>query len=81
MKVMSTKTKKPAVEVIQKAKEFFNGRFGLDIRNESSDCCIEFANDLGFVTVEVTKEDKGSQVTLTTREWEYQVQEFLGLLK
>jgi hypothetical protein len=81
MKVMSTKTKKSAVEVIQKAKEFFNGRFGLNIRNESSDCCIEFANDLGFVTVEVTKEDKGSQVTLTTREWEYQVQEFLGLLK
>ncbi|MFX1332754.1 MAG: hypothetical protein ACFE9W_14445 [Promethearchaeota archaeon] len=75
---MSKRTKLSNEEVIQRAKDYFENRLGLEIRDESSDCCIEFASNLGFVTVQAIEDDQGREVKLTTREYEYQIQEFLS---
>ncbi|MFW9886812.1 MAG: hypothetical protein ACFFER_01435 [Candidatus Thorarchaeota archaeon] len=75
--MLSKRTNLSTEEVMQRAKDFFENRLGLEIRNESSDCCIEFVSNLGFVTVQAIEDDQGREVKLTTREYEYQIQEFL----
>jgi hypothetical protein len=48
---------------------------------ENANCCVAFENDLGFVNVQVIDKGACREITLTTREWEYQIEEFLGKLK
>ena len=65
-------------EILRSAKDFFDGKFGLEISDDVPGCCLEFANSVGFVSVQVLDEGQEREVILTTREFEYQIQEFLG---
>ncbi len=80
MKVMSKKTKLSFDEIMRKAKAAFEGRYGLTITDIEEGCCIEFSSDIGFVTVKVVESDDENEVTLTTREWEFQIEKFLANL-
>jgi hypothetical protein len=77
MKVMSKKTRRSSEEVLQRAKDFFNNNLGLKLSDESSNCCVEFKSNLGFVTVTTTDDNIEREVTVSTREYEAQIQEFL----
>jgi len=77
MKVMSKKTSLKIEEIIKKAKEKFDENLGLKLVDERDDCCLDFRGDLGFVTVQIFDQDQNREVKLTTREYEYQIQEFL----
>jgi hypothetical protein len=81
MKVMSKETRLSPEKVIERAKEMFNSKYGLKVTQESPGCCIDFASDIGFVTVQVNNDKGHTEVKVTTREWEYQVGEFLKNLK
>jgi hypothetical protein len=81
MKVMTGRTRLSPEKVIERVKSYFNGKFGLEIVEETPGCCVELANNLGFVNAQVVDNGNYREVTLTTREWEYQIQEFLGQLK
>lgn len=64
-------------KALQKAKEFFGpGGIGLEIEAEC-ESNIRFAGGGGYVFVEACGLDKGAEITLETREWEYQVKEFM----
>lgn len=67
--------------IINEAITYFNGHFGLPVADHVKGCCIEFSNDFGFVTIQVFPKERGNEVVLTTREWEYQVLEFLKFLR
>jgi hypothetical protein len=77
MKVMFKQTKLSSEEVIERAKNYFENEIGLKMIGETANCCVEFASNLGFVLVEFQDEDKNQKVVLTTREYDYQIQEFL----
>ncbi|RDE10907.1 MAG: hypothetical protein C4K48_12960 [Candidatus Thorarchaeota archaeon] len=81
MKTMSKQTKLTSEKIMEKAKEYFVGRFGFRIVEETANCCVAFENNLGFVNVQVLNKGDCREITLTTREWEYQIGEFLGKLK
>jgi len=81
MKTMSKQTKLTSEKIMEKAKDYFVGRFGFKVVEETADCCMAFENDLGFVNVQVLNKGDCREITLTTREWEYQIEEFLGKLK
>ncbi|HOU14313.1 MAG TPA: hypothetical protein PKZ84_14495 [Anaerolineae bacterium] len=70
------KTKLSPEEVIQKAKAYFGGQMGLTIVEEGA-CCISFEGGGGFVEISVTQEDDKTDVDLTTREWMFDVQQFM----
>jgi len=78
MKVMSKKTRLSGEKIIQKAKDYFKGNLGLQLTTETPDCCVEFESNLGFVIVQVTGENQEKEVKVTTREFEYLIQEFLS---
>lgn len=78
MKVMSKQTRLSSEAVIEKAKNYFEGEIGLKVTDETSNCCVEFASNLGFVIVQLREEDHNREVVVSTREFEYQIQEFLG---
>lgn len=66
-----------AEDVIKKARIFFGpGGVGLQIKDEGQ-CCITFEGGGGHVHIDVTTKEKGSDVEIETREWDYQVKEFL----
>ena len=77
MKVMSKQTRLSSEEVIERAKNFFENEIGLKMIDETVNCCVEFASNLGFVIVQYQGENQNPEVILTTREYEYQIQEFL----
>lgn len=77
MKVISKKTRLSSDEVILRAKTFFENNLGLTLAEETAGCCVEFRSKLGFVIVQAMEEDKEREVTVSTREYEYQIQEFL----
>lgn len=81
MKKMSKQTKLTPEKIMERVKDYFLGRFGFKVVEETANCCVEFANDLGFVNVQVLDKGNCREVTLTTREWEYQIEEFLEKLK
>ena len=73
------KTKLSPEEVIQKAKAYFGEQMGLTIVDEGA-CCISFEGGGGFVEITVTQEDDKTDVDLTTREWMFDVQQFMGII-
>ncbi len=81
MRVLQKKVKSTPRQVIEKARSVFNDRFGMHVTNELENCCIHFEGDLGFVTVEVNEKADHTEVIVTTREWEYQITEFLKELR
>ena len=79
MAVYSVKTKLSPDEVIRRANNFF-GEDGLGLEAfERSFCCAYFEGGGGYVLVSVESEgDKNkTDVELETREWDYDVQEFM----
>jgi len=70
---LSFKTSKRREEIVNEAESFFNER-GL-VTKEKGDCCVHMEGGGGYVRLDVV--DNGErEVTLETREWEYQVKQF-----
>jgi hypothetical protein len=44
---------------------------------EQNPCCFSFAGGGGYVSVTVSAGEKKTTVELETREWDYQVQQFM----
>ena len=74
---METRTKLSEAEVIKRAIDYFGpGGHGLEVK-EQSDCLVTFEGGGGGVYVATCVEDEKTSVELTSREWDYQIQEFL----
>jgi hypothetical protein len=75
---MSAKTKLSPEEVVKRAVSFFGpGGYGLEVVDETTGyVCLEGGG--GVVEVIASAEGKGASVELVSREWDYQVKEFLG---
>jgi len=74
--VMSFKTNKDQEVILDETVKFFVDDVGLKIV-EQTPCCITFNGDkVGYVTVTLTQEDHGYDVTVETREFEYWVKKF-----
>jgi len=74
------KTKLSPEHVIEKAKVYFGQKgTGLTIVDAGA-CCISFEGGGGFVEITVTQEDDQTDVDLTTREWMFDVQQFMGII-
>ena len=73
-----TKTKLSPEEAIKRAVEFFGpGGYGLAVK-EQADNCASFEGGGGGVEVTTCVEEGGTSVELVSREWDYQVREFIG---
>jgi hypothetical protein len=81
MRVMAQETSIDKLEIIEEAITFFNGLFGIPVSEHVQHCCIEFSNDIGFVTIQIFPKGRMNEVVLTTREWEHQVLEFVKFLR
>ena len=78
---LNVRTKNKPEVVVRKALGFFGpGGYGLNITGQS-DSCAYFEGGGGGVSVTTCADDKGTSVELETREWEYQVKEFAGMIK
>ncbi|RDE17443.1 MAG: hypothetical protein C4K49_02755 [Candidatus Thorarchaeota archaeon] len=77
MKVMSKVTNLAPKEIIDKAVVFFSGKYGLKRLESSESCCAHFQSDIGFVSLRVVTMGKRNEAILETREYDYQIQEFL----
>ena len=75
------KSKLEPEAVLQRAEEFFGaGGLGLQVI-ERNECCRSFQGSGGHVTVTAARcEPDKTEVDLETREWDYQVKEFMGKL-
>ncbi len=75
------KTKLSPEDVIEKAKAHFGeGGAGLSIKDEGA-CCITLEGGGGFVTVSATQEGDKTDVELTTREWIFDVKQFMRAIE
>jgi hypothetical protein len=75
---ISKKSQLNSDKILAKASRYFGkGGEGLD-ETESSPCCISFSGAGGFVTVTVYEKAIEREVDVETREFEYQVKQFLG---
>lgn len=77
----SKETRKPPERVLEQALAFFGpGGLGLKVE-EQGDCCLRLTGGGGHVLVQIEKEERGrTTVLLETREWDYQVRQFLERL-
>jgi hypothetical protein len=75
---ISSKTKLKPEEVLRRAVNFFDpGGQGLAVKDESSGyVCFEWGG--GGIEVIVSADGKGASVEVVSREWDFQVREFLG---
>ncbi|MDF1540883.1 MAG: hypothetical protein P1Q69_18445 [Candidatus Thorarchaeota archaeon] len=80
MKVMAKETSLEINKIISEAVTYFKGFFGLQVADHVPNCCVEFSNNTGYVTVQVFPKGSRNEVILTTREWDYQVLEFMKSL-
>jgi len=65
-------------KVLEKAVEFFGpGGLGLEVK-EKGGGCARFEGGGGHVFIEVCRKGKGADVDLETREWDYQVKQFMN---
>ncbi len=78
---IAIKTKLSPEEAIKRAVEFFGpvGQ-GMEVKNQSP-TCASFVGGGGGVDVTACAEKKGSSVDLESREWDYQVKEFISKLR
>ncbi len=74
---ISGTTKLTPQDAVKKAVVFFGpGGYGLKVTAQT-DACASFEGGGGGVSVTVHQEGKKTAIDLETREWEYQVKEFL----
>ena len=77
MAAYSVKSKLSSEEAIEKAKAFVGAEgLGLDITDDSP-CCANFVGGGGHVWVTGSEDEEGTTVELETREWDYQVKQFM----
>ena len=53
MKVMSKTTALSTEKIIKKAVDYFDSKLGLEIKDRTDNCCIDFRSNLGFVTLQI----------------------------
>ena len=77
---MAAKTKLSPEEIVKRAVAFFGpGGYGLEVKEQASGyICLEGGG--GVVEVTASAQAKGASVELVSREWDYQVKEFLGTI-
>jgi hypothetical protein len=63
-------------QALDKAKAYFAESLGLEVTGESP-CCISFVGGGGHVTVTAHADGRRNHMELETREWDYQVQQFM----
>jgi hypothetical protein len=64
--------------VVEKALAFFGpGGMGLEVK-EQDEGCVFFEGGGGHVSIQCCEKGKGTEVNLETREWDYQVKQFMG---
>ena len=74
---LSKKSSHSAEDVIKRAVKFFGpAGYGLKV-NEEGNCCANFEGGGGGVSVTATAQKKGSTVDVESREWDFQVEEFM----
>jgi hypothetical protein len=74
---IATKTKLSPEEAIKRAVEFFGpGGHGMEVKEQSTECAY-FEGGGGGVEVTGCAEEKETSVELLSREWDYQVKEFI----
>lgn len=74
---IATKTKLSPEEAIKRAVGFFGpGGYELEVKNQSPGCAY-FEGSGGGVNVTACTEEKRTSVVLESREWDYQVKEFI----
>jgi hypothetical protein len=68
------------VGILEKAVEFFGpGGEGLKVKSRDERCVrLEDESGYGYVFIQVCKKEKSAEVTLETREWDFQVKQFMG---
>ena len=77
---ISTETKLSSDKIKQKIKDYF-GKDGLNLElSEEVDDCLTYVGGGGYVTATITKEEDKNKIDIVTREWEFQVKDFLSTL-
>ena len=77
---ITKETKLTAAEILERASSFF-GKDGLGLEEtDRNPCCVFFEGGGGHVSVTVVEEENKRSVEVETREWEYQVKQFMGKL-
>ena len=79
----SVNTKLSCEQVVVAAlKHFGEGGVGLDVTGQGADC-VSFEGGGGHVEITVCQKEGGkrSEVNILTREWDYQVKQFMGRIK
>ncbi len=75
---IETKTKLSPEEAIKRAVEFFGpGGLGLEVKSQEEGCAY-FEGGGGGVQVTACIEGKETSVEMESREWDYQVKQFVG---
>jgi len=80
MKAMVKTTKLSIDDIVKKAKDYFIGNLGLKLIEQTDSCCLLFQSTLGYVDVQIFDNRDCREVNLTTREYEYLIQDFLGTI-
>jgi len=71
-----TDTSHSCEKVLEKAKDFFNGEWGLEVSSKEN-CCALFQGGGGHVFVQCIDDEGEMKVELATREWDRQVKKFM----
>ena len=78
---IATKTKLRPEEAIERAVEFFGpGGYGLEVKGQQSNRAY-FEGGGGGIQVTADVEGKQTSVVLESREWDYQVKEFIRKIR
>ena len=77
---LGAKTKLSQGEIIERAVAFFgSGGYGLEVKDRATGYAY-FVGGGGDVEVTALAKAKGASVELVSREWDFQVKEFLGTI-
>ena len=80
LKIEAT-TKLTPEEAIKRAKKFFGPEgYGLTVK-EVAECCVQFEGGGGGLEISAVPKGKGASLDFESREWDFQVKEFIRKLK
>ena len=77
MAYYGTETRLASEEVLRRAISYFGpGGLGLAV-SQQGPCCINFSGGGGHVTITANTGEEKAMVDLETREWDFQVRQFM----